>query len=335
MKDQPVLRFLVPATLLLFAVLLGGPTALAQSEEQLSKARQLYSQGVTQEAAGDWAGALSSFQQVARIKMTPQVRFHIARCKEHLGRLNEALGGYRMAEYEAEKSSDDTRELLTEIRKARGELKERIPKLTIVRGRGASAIKIELDGVALGQKQIGTEVNVDPGPHVVSGVLKNGQRFEANVELGERDSETVTLDVPEELQAAAGPVREDGDVTGEGSGATTPKPSKSSAPWVIGGLGLASLGASAVFFVLSENAKKKLDDECLGRTCPDTLEDTQKQGETYATLSGVTLGLGAVGVGVATIMLIGQSDSGAPKAQPGAALSVSVSPRSVRLQGHF
>ena len=67
----------------------------------LEKARNLFRQGLSLEAAGNWAAALAKFQEVMKVKLTPQVRFHSARCSEQLGRLNEALGEYRLAEYEA------------------------------------------------------------------------------------------------------------------------------------------------------------------------------------------------------------------------------------------
>lgn len=312
-----------------------GAPLWAQSEDDLARARQMYGQGLTQEAAGDWAGALSAFQSVARIKMTPQVRFHIARCKENLGRLNEALGGYRLAEYEAGQAGDKD-ELLIEIQKAREALEKRVPKLVIERGEGAEAIKIELDGVVLGQSQIGREVNVDPGPHVVAGVLPGGKRFERTVEVTEGKSETLRLDVPEGLTAS-----EPAPNPGAGSkptetATTSPKPEtggSSALPWVIGGVGVASLAASGVFYLMKNNAEDELDKGCLGRVCPDTLSSTQDKGKTYATLTGVTLGVGVVGVGVATVMLLSSGSSSPPERAP--EVSLGIGPKSVTLGGRF
>ncbi len=323
------------ASLALLAAL-AAPPALAQSEAELARARQLYSQGLTQEAAGDWAGALGTFQSVAQIKMNPQVRFHIARCKENLGRLNEALGGYRLAEYEAGQAGDKSAALADEIRVAREALEARVPKIVIERGDGAEAIKIELDGVVLGQAQIGKEISVDPGPHVVTGVLADGRTFKQTVELGEGKSETLRLDVPDDLRAvpATPPAAAAASDSPGGQSAsldTATVSSGSAAPWVIGGLGVASLVASGVFFALKSSAESELDRECLGRVCPDTVQGTQSRGETYATLSGVTLGLGIVGVGVASVMLL-SGGSSAP-AEPEVALSVG--PTYVGVGGRF
>jgi hypothetical protein len=314
---------------------LGAFPLWAQSDKELARARQLYNQGLTQEAAGDWAGALATFEDVAKLKMSPQVRFHIARSKEHLGRLNEALGGYRLAEYEASQLGDKAQDLLREVQSAREALEKRVPKLVIDRGEGAAAAKIELDGVALGASQIGSEINTDPGPHQVVGVLPGGRRFTQTVELGEGETKHVRLDLP--AAAAAEPTAEppttpqaDEPASSDTTAAVTTD-SGSALPWVIGGIGVASLAASAVFYTLKNNAEDELESGCLGRTCPDTLEDTQSKGETYATLTGVTLGVGVVGVGVAVVMLLTNRSSGPERADRAVRIGVLPGSRSARL----
>lgn len=298
--------------------------AAAQTQAELDHARQLYAQGLTQEAAGDWAGALSTFQQVARIKLTPQVRFHVARCKENLGRLNEALGGYRLAEYEAQQNGDSSATLLGEITSAREALERRMPKLVIERGEGADAIKIELDGVALGQTEIGREMKIDPGPHVIAGVLPSGERFTKKIYAKENDSEQVILDVPADLLPAVAhhtrkPSAENTPQadTGDRDAAHPSAHHSSALPWVIGGVGVASLIASGVFYLRMKSTQKQLDDNCIGTKCPDTLQSAQDRGKLDATLTNVTLGVGVVGIGVATVLLLsgGSSTDEAPEAR--------------------
>ena len=329
----------------ILVLMLAAPAGLAQTDADVVRARKLYSQGVTQEAAGDWAGALATFEDVARLKLTPQVRFHIARCKEHLGRLNEALGGYRMAEYEASGGGAKEHELELEAKKAREDLEARIPKLKIVRGKDADSIKIELDGVALGDAQVGQEIAVDPGPHVITGIVASGKRFKKEVRVSERGSTELTLDVPADL-APNEPVSTEPHPapTSSTSGGTEPMPPEperpvahggSAAPWIVGGLGVASLVAGAIFYKLRADAAHDLDNQCLGRTCPDTLRSTQSRGETYNALSGVGFALGVAGIGAATLMFLGQSSSS--PAEPSAASSFRIDHRGlgVRVGGRF
>lgn len=283
-----------------------GPVAYADDAD-LAQGRKLYSQGLTQEAAGDWAGALSSFEEVAKVKMTPQVRFHIARCKEKLGRWNEALGGYRLAEYEAEGSA----EISAEIAKARTELETKIPKLVIERGRGADAIKVELDNVVLGDTQIGAEIAVDPGKHVVVGIVGGGRKFRKQVSVEAGKTERVVLDVPEDL-ASEEPTSSPTATTTEPAERDSKKKKGGggdAAPFILGGVGLASLIGAGIFYKLRNDAEQELDSGCINKTCPDTLEDTQSRGQTYAALSGVMLGIGIVGIGAGTLLFVSRSGS--------------------------
>ncbi|MEZ4375348.1 MAG: hypothetical protein R3B07_31335 [Polyangiaceae bacterium] len=338
-------RRLFSSVLVLGALSLVSVSGSAQTPAEIQQARTLYSQGLTQEAASDWAGALASFEKVARIRMTPQVRFHIARCKEKLGRLNEALGGYRLAEHEASTTDGVPDSVLSEVRAAREELEKRVPRLIIERGEGAESAKIALDGVELGQAQIGREVNVDPGPHLIKVTLPDGRRFERTVQVKEGEQDQVMLDVPPDLQ----PLAKDDAPKAEGDDDTQaaafdskdglPPSGGSPMPWIIGGLGVASLAASGVFFILRNQANSDLDSECINDVCPDTLEDTQSRGESYSMLTGVTLGIGIVGVSVAAIWLLTGSSGSQPKAASSKHLrfDVGFDPRqpSVGLAGHF
>src|SRR5687768_5820481 len=72
-----------------------------QPDPALVRAREVFRQGLALESARDWASALAKFREVAAVRSTAQVRFHIARCQEQLGQLNEALGAYELAMSEA------------------------------------------------------------------------------------------------------------------------------------------------------------------------------------------------------------------------------------------
>ena len=294
----------------------------AQSAADLERARTLYTQGIEQEAAGEWAGALATFEKVAAIKTTPQVRFHIARCKEHLGRLNEALGGYRLAQHEALEAGKDGEKVLPEVQKALAALEKRVPSLIIERGDGTDSATIELDGVALGGAKIGRPVNVDPGPHLIQVTLADGREFKRTVHVKEGESLQVILDVPEDLapKAAPAPAPAVGsspepappppdDPPSDGASASLDDAGGSALPWVITGVGVASLAASGVFYLIAKNAEDELDRECLADICPDTLQDTQTRGERFSLLTGVALGVGALGVGVGVTMLLGEAQS--------------------------
>src|SRR6266536_1068043 len=130
-----------------------GPETKQAETGAIDRARAQFRQGLALETAGDWAGALSLFQQVASVKLTPQVRFHIGLCEEHLGRLASALGDYEIAAHEADEAK--VAEVSAQVAARRDDLQARIPKLTIVRGSGAEYATLSLDGVSLGSSSIG------------------------------------------------------------------------------------------------------------------------------------------------------------------------------------
>ena len=285
------------------AALLTPTRAHAQSPAELAKARTLFKEGLSLEAAGDWGSALAKFEEVGKVKTTPAVRYHMGRCKEHLGRLNEALGEYRIAEYEAQQQNAKE---LEEITKARGELEARVPKLVITRGKGAESAKIELDGVAIGESKVGKEVSTDPGPHRIVAKI-GGREFEQTVTLAEGESKTVELVPPEGFAAA--PPTPDGpkpdDKPDDKPGLKVEKKGKGALPWIIGGVGLVGLGAGGYFYLKMNDSKKQLEDVCRpDGSCPKSKQSLSDDGKRYALMANVGLGVGGVGLGVATVMLL-------------------------------
>jgi thioredoxin-like negative regulator of GroEL len=73
----------------------------ALSAAQLNEARERFSQGRKLEDAGRFEEALVAFRQVARVKTTPQVRFHIALCLMHTNQPVAALEEFHTAIFEA------------------------------------------------------------------------------------------------------------------------------------------------------------------------------------------------------------------------------------------
>src|SRR5262245_8282388 len=135
-----------------------APAVLAKAREQFRKALSL-------EVAGNWEAALALFKEVALVKSTPQVRFHIATCEEKMGDWIQALGSYRLALHEAQQAK--AKDVIDASQEAMAALEPKIPKLDIARGEGATAATVELDGRTLGASSVGTPMSVNPGPHVI------------------------------------------------------------------------------------------------------------------------------------------------------------------------
>jgi hypothetical protein len=284
--------------------------AFAQDAAELKKARAQFQQATELERAGNWTAALQAFREVGQVRMTPQVRFHIAVCEENLGRLVAALGGYELALADADKVGPD---FAGEVEEKVTKLRARIPKLVIERGDGAAAAAIELDGVAVGDSSIGVEVPLDPGPHAVTAKAPNRKPFESTVTLKEEETTHLELKleaIPQELPS---------------TNASLPPPEKPPSkvvPLVIGGVGVASLIGSGVLFGLRQSTLSELEDACDGTRCPKAKESRYDDLKFYHYGSFVTLGVGVAAVGAAGAVLFFQRKKQEPAKDTMAALEI-------------
>jgi hypothetical protein len=304
-----------------------APGAVAEEkgkDKAVLEARQKFRQAISLQTGGNWAAALALFREVAAVKNTPQVVFNIAICEENLGQLVQALGDYQLAAAQAR--DEGSLDVAGEVDGRLSTLQERIPKVTIKRGANASLAKISIDGVEVGATMIDKPMPVDPGGHSVGAELRGYQKFEKAFEVTEKQAITVevALDPAPNMESPYGNGPEQ-----TGDKAAPPQKSANIVPWVIGGVGAASLVASGVFFILRQSAISDLDSACPSRTdCPPELEDKANSGRMFSTLSVITLGVGVVGVGTGVTLLVmgngkGKSPEaaltlGAPHAQAGA-----------------
>jgi hypothetical protein len=298
--------------LALVATLLSASAFAGSSAKELSKARARFQQATELEQAGNFTAALDAFREVGQVKMTPQVRYHIAFCEEKLGRLLAALGGYEFAASDAAKVDKSFEK---EVKARADDLRSRIPKLVVTRGEGADTAQIELDGVSLGSSSVGSELKLDPGPHSVTARATGREPFSTTVDLAERDVKTVEVTLAASSGAEpSGPA----DSGPKDAGGAEKKPSRV-LPYVLGGVGIVSLGASGAFFLMKRSAISDLDSQCGPdrHECPPSSQDTIDKAKLYNTVSGVTLAVGVVSLGVAATLLVTQKPS---KEKPAAGL---------------
>ena len=285
-----------------------GPAARAQTNEELAAARLVFVEGKQLEGKGNWAEALEKFKKVAMVKMTPQVRFHIALCEENLGKLVSATRGFELAAEEAKLAGSSAAEVEKLAPERAAALRGRLAKLRIeITGKLIDS-RVSLDDTVLSAKELGVEVPVDPGAHVIEVRDKEGKStFRKELTFREKGSESVEVPVddkdppPAPLDTPAPP----------------PPPPPSRTPvYVAGAVGAAAFAASAVFWVMRSNALSQAISECGGE--PDKsgryqcnsnadkarVEDLANQGRTNALLGGVFLGVGAAGAATAIGFLI-------------------------------
>jgi len=242
----------------------GVHVAYAGENGELSRARAKFQQAVELEEAGNYVTALTIYRDVGQVRMTPQVRFHIAVCEEKLGRFVAALGGYELALTGAEGVGP---EFQKEAEDRANAVRVRIPKLIISRGRGAHAATIELDGVALGASSINVEVPLDPGPHTIQAKAPGYEQYVSTIDVRERNVEKITIAlkaVSEDANSNSALTRSDPiDVA---STSRIPRV----VPYAIGSFGAAALLNAGVFFVLQRGKISDLQALCgTDRNCTD------------------------------------------------------------------
>lgn len=278
----------------------------AQDKKELSKARAQFQRAIELEQAGNYSTALEQFRDVGQVRMTPQVRFHIASCEEKLGRLVTALGGYQLAFADADSVGEDFK---AEVDAAVTRLRASIPKLLIQRGAGAEAAEIQLDGVTLGASSVGVPVPLDPGPHAISAKAPDALPFNQTVTILENEQKTVDVTLAPAPQEARPTVVVDGGPAVEPSNPRI-------VPYVIGGVGIASLIGSGVLFALRQSTYSDLEAQCGPNhdQCPSSAAGDYSNLKLYNVTSQIALGVGVACIGTSVTMLLLQRKHSAPAA---------------------
>lgn len=310
---------------------------LAQSKDALAKMRERFREGMALEAGGQYAQALAAFKDVAEVKSTPQVRIHIAKCEEKTGDYVRAIGSYRLALAEAQDKK------LKDVEQAANEsiasLEPKIPALIIKRGQGANVAAITLDQRELGATEIGSDMPLNPGPHVIEASAQGRQPFKAEITLGEGEKKTVTVKLLEQETPDVAPT-----VTTEPTATAPPPPTSSpvkTAGFIVGGLGIVGLGVAGAFIGLRQSTLDELEKKC-GKDhkgCPQDAQGLIDQGSLNSTVATGALIGGGVALAAGIILLIAAPSAAktAPKEEARFRLRpvVSVSPRGASFAFEF
>ena len=168
-------------------------------------------------------------------------------------------------------------------------------------GRDVPAVKVSVEGVVLATRLGGSAIEVDPGERTFVFEPDQGKRVELKlvINTGEKNRLVpVTI-----VESAAAPVP-----LSTSSTASTPEPIVPASgargslvpAIVVGGLGVAALGASLGVYLDARSGTDKLRDTC-APNCPKADVDSLR---TKGIISDVTFGVGLAGLGVAGLMIL-------------------------------
>lgn len=209
------------------------------SDAQLQEARELFAQASEDEQAGRWKQAVSKLQQVAAIKDTAGVRYHLAACFERGGLLVDALAQYERAH---ELAHEGNVQDVLELAEAKlGVLRARVPAVTVtVRSDRA---RVSIDGQPAPANQA---VRLLPGQHQVVVTLDGAEQLRKPIVLGE--GQQVTIDVPEPSPVGEPSARSVPEAVPDAQDKHPPAALPALSWWLLGAGALLAAGGGAAYW---------------------------------------------------------------------------------------
>ncbi|MBW2524122.1 MAG: hypothetical protein JRI23_08100 [Deltaproteobacteria bacterium] len=292
------------------------PTACAQdaepTQEELAAARQLFKEGLALEKEDQWREALDRFERVAKVKLSPQVRFHVALCNEKLGNLVEAINGFELAEQEARAAGPKAKDVAVNAPARAKELRDRVGYVRLtVTGTIRTSI-ILLDGRPISEALVDTDIPVEPGVHEIS-VDRDAETVMTKTVTVERQKVAeleLEIDDPEPPpeDQATGPTPPDGPSAPLDDG------SSRWPAYLVGGIGLAGIVAGGVCWGVSRTLLADVRDTCESDNtgCDPSMKATAINGRTYTTVGNIAVPVGgaALATGVVLWFVLGPSEEG-------------------------
>lgn len=188
---------------LLLALGLSPAISFAEApSSEIAHARRLFAEAVEAENREDWQLAAARLREAISIKETPGLRFHLAYCEEHLGRLVEALAEYDRADELLRADPGSARDVATRLEPARDALRLRIPKVTVELPANIRDAALEIDGRALSPSVFGKAIFLNPGAHTMTVSIPGHVPFVRDVLLAEGETAVTTVELPPRLASS-------------------------------------------------------------------------------------------------------------------------------------
>jgi hypothetical protein len=292
------LRRCVRVGALTVASLSWAGNALCQSTSE--SAETLYQRGIAAFNAGDYVVACRSLSESYRLDPQLGALFTEATCEMRAGKTATAAQHYSDFVTRVDSLPPELRERQQERRavavEQRALLLPQIPTLRIeLRGRASSRPQLTLDGNALAEASLGSDLPLDPGDHILEQRASSGTTTAKRITLVRGEHQTLVVQLAEEAPLRA-----------ESSKTTAPDVgrSRSALPYVLGGAGLVGLGVGGIAGMLAIGKKGIVNDECSGTSCTQDGLNAANSGKRYALVSSIGFGVGIAGLGAGLVLLL-------------------------------
>jgi len=303
-------------------MLASGP-AYAQPASDVERAQTAFKAGRALMADNKLAEACAKFEESQRLDPGGGTILNLGICRKREGRTGEA---FKILTQALERARADARsDRIATAEKNLAELAPVLSRLTVELWAGAplAEVSVELDGERLPADVLGRAQVLDPGPHRLRVSQAGHEPWTGQLTLGPTgDAQNVTIPELPRIVAAPPPALAAAPVGPKMAPAKLPPPVPPASPKrasralsyaLISGGGVA-LAAGAYFGLralsLRDRSNEFFDGSyCTRRSCIDDWADAK----TSATLSTVTLGVGAVALGVGGYLLLRAEQSASPR----------------------
>ena len=328
-------RLLLAAALLLTAAAPAAPAAAQPPAtppgENAALAQTLFEEGRRLMEAKQYAEACPKFEESLRLRPGTGTLLNLALCNEAIGKSATAWAQFKEVLFAAKKDGNEAREAF-----AKEHIDALEPKLSRVRvvAEPTGGLTIRRDGQEIPAAALGTPIPVDPGKHTIEATAPGYSVWSTTIDVGAAgDQKTVTVPKLAPLPEAKQGPREAAPPAAPEEGGGTQR----TVGFVVGGVGVASLGVGAIFGILAAGQASGAEDDpalCPNKQCTAAGREEIDAAGTKALIStlGVGVGLAAVGAGVALILTAGGSSRPEGAAAPSARVVPAVGPGGGGLQ---
>lgn len=305
------------ALLLVGAAIVVAPPARAQkSADQKAAAEALFRDGRKLFQANKFAEACPKFEESYRLDPSPGTQVNLATCHEKEGKLATAWSEFKDVLARATLDNRPEREKTARERIAAIEPKLGKLVIDIAPSNVVPGLTVTRSGVSVTSAALGTPLPVDAGTYAVQVTAPGYKPWDTKVEVSNGKETRVAIPalvkVPVDVPPPVAKVQE------EPKEAPPPPPpsNKRTIGFIAAGVGVVGLGVGTVFGVRTLSKKSASDDNCVGGC---TAKGAQLMDEAYSasTISNIGLGVGLVGVGVGTYLIL-TSNSAKEAGEPAA-----------------
>lgn len=322
------------------ALLTGGSNFVicdyAEAQDVVAAAKEQFQLGREASDKRDFAKARDFFQKSYELHPTPGALLNLAVCEEELGLIASAFVRFRQFT-DLVPSSDDR---FAGAKRRMAALEPRVPMLRIELAAGAPAGTIvKRDAIAVAGKNLGADLPVDPGKHVVIVTAPGREERRYEVTLAEGQKEALKVEPGAEAPSqdtppAATVTTPTPTLTATTSAPPPPSSGKRTAGFIVGGLGVAGLAVGGVTGALTFSKTSDVEAMCPNPDrCTNEGVAIADSARTLGLVSTVSFIAGAALVGAGVFLVV----TGKPSAEAETAFAPVMLPGGAGLwaQGRF